>query len=203
VRLFFCGTMQLSIPQRQIKFLSKQCEGILLAILEKLELSAKIDPELVEELTMFFLRDIYRIDQQQRGSVSLAKTTGYWAFWIRKLKPIKDAKLTKNSSFNKNELTYVNEVVAIQFAMELVTEFRESGGFTDVVREECNRRDGEACNGVACFGKYVGNYLSFHDEFFKKYLTYSMRNRTFGPHHFAILIENIIYASCRKLSVGA
>lgn len=158
-----------------------------------------LDDDTLLEVAAFFLRDIYRIDQQQRGTVSIAKWAGYWAFWIRKLKPIsmvaKDAyyKITVEDAVN------INELIAIQFALEIVGEYRSEAKFEDRVMQACTLAAEDKCDGVECFWKHAEKYLNFGEEFFSEYIIYSMRNRTFGPHHFALLIENMIFASCRGL----
>lgn len=191
------------VPEKQVAFLATECELVFQAILTDLGVSAKIDSKIVRQLTAFFLRDIYRIDQQQRGSVSLAKHSGYWGFWVRKLKPISEAKLAGEFLLDE-ELEFVNEIVSIYFAIHLVQENRARepnitqlrGQQSDMVRSQCSIDKPGFCSGTNCFEKYVKEYLNFNERFFLKYLTYSMRNRTFGPHHFALLIEGLIYSAC-------
>ncbi|MCR8826968.1 hypothetical protein [Pseudosulfitobacter koreensis] len=196
--------MSSDVPEKQVAFLSAEFELVCYAILKDLGVKAKVDGKIVSQLTAFFLRDIYRIDQQQRGSVSLAKHAGYWAFWVRKLKPISDAKLEGPDYLSEDELEFVNEIVAIYFAIHLVLENRSRepdithvrGQQSDMVRSRCSKLRPQRCKGSTCFATYVKGYLNFNEGFFLKYITYSMRNRTFGPHHFALLIEGLIYSSC-------
>jgi hypothetical protein len=191
------------VPEKQVAFLATECELVFQAILKDLGVIAKIDSKIVRQLTAFFLRDIYRIDQQQRGSVSLAKHSGYWGFWVRKLKPISGAKLD-GDFLSAEELEFINEIVSIYFAIHLVQENRARehditqirGQQSDMVRVQCSEDRPGHCSGTKCFEKYVKEYLNFNKRFFLNYITYSMRNRTFGPHHFALLIEGLIYSAC-------
>lgn len=188
------------VPRKQVAFLAAECEAVCGGILKDLDISADLDPNIFRQLTTFFLRDIYRIDQQQRGSVSLAKHSGYWAFWIRKLKPISRPKMGANSFLDADDLDTINEVVAIFFAIQLVVEMRRSNQNTDMVRRECVRLQGaDHCDGVDCFNRYIARYIKFEDKFFLKSLCYSMSKRTFGPHHFAFLVEGLVYSSCEPV----
>jgi hypothetical protein len=194
--------MHNEVPDKQVAFLAAECEIVCNSILKDLDIEAEVDNHIVNQLTTFFLRDIYRIDQQQRGSVSLAKHAGYWAFWIRKLKPISKAVASENSYLSKDEIESINEVVAVFFAIQLVVEMRQSGSGGDIVRRKCLSDKANPCDGIVCFEKYITDYLDFENRFFLKTLAYSMRNRTFGPHHFALLIEGLIYSSCSVVSGG-
>lgn len=194
--------MRTEVPPKQTAFLAASCKKIVEQILDDLGVDAHIDHECILDLTEFFLRDIYRIDKQQRGSVSLAKLAGYWAFWIRKLKPISDAKPAHASSFDTDEIGTINELVAVHFSLELVIAHRRNGAFQDHVKDECDKIRSGTCDGVACVKKYADKYLNFKDEFFLKYIVYSMRHRTFGPHHFALLMENLIFSACDGIQVG-
>tara|TARA_R110002012_G_scaffold312190_1_gene522370 strand:- start:272 stop:907 length:636 start_codon:yes stop_codon:yes gene_type:complete len=196
------------VPYKQIEFLSDECTEVFKVILENLGVSADIDADLVDELSAFFLRDIYRIDQQQRGSVSLAKYAGYWAFWVRKLKPVSNPKFASDNPdeqyLTPRELKSINEIVSIYFAIELISDFRMRaedlkpvrGQQEDVVLTKCKKLKAGHCKGSTCFKNYTEQYFTFNEGFFLQYITYSMRNRTFGPHHFALLIESLIYSAC-------
>ncbi|WP_373356941.1 hypothetical protein [Pseudoroseicyclus sp. CXY001] len=194
-----------SLPSDEIKFFADRSYTILGEILSSLgvrEIEVNIDREINSEVTEFFLRDIYRIDKQQRGSVSIAKWAGYWGFWVRKLKPIKLIRPSTERGFeniSNNDAANINELVALHFALEIAAAHRRYGNFQDRVLENCSRAQNGLCDGVECFWKYAERYLNFSDEFFIKYITYSMRNRTFGPHHFALLVENMIFSACTGL----
>ena len=188
--------MKYMIPETQIAFLTERVEKIIISISINMGFKPEFSDELLEASTEFFLRDIYRLDEQQRGSITLAKFAGYWAFWIRKLKPIRSAKFISGDLKGK-KVADVNEVVALQLAVNLVLMLRKSGPFEDAVRNSCKDK---TCDGTDCFEEYTGKYFAFNKSFFREYIMYSMRNRTFGPHHFSLLIENFVYSSCRKLN---
>jgi len=194
-----------SLPNNEVQFFADRSYRIINDILASLGLTEadfELDKDILVELAEFFLRDIYRIDKQQRGSVSIAKWAGYWAFWIRKLKPVSIKDFSEDDghpNLTHEDVVHVNEIVALQFSLEIVAKYREFGTLEDLVFQKCKRVESGACDGVDCFWKYASHYLNFGEEFYSKYLTYSMRNRTFGPHHFALLLENIIFAACSGL----
>jgi len=192
--------MSTDVPDQQAAFLARHCLSIIGGILDDLGVTADINNDALLDCTEFFLRDIYRLDRQQRGSVSLAKYAGYWAFWIRKIKPLANANPTGETGFTNDDAIRINEIVAIRLALELVVVIREKGIFQDHVRENCLLVKSHQCNGVRCFLSFSKKYLEFNDEFYHKYLIYSMRHRTFGPHHFALLIENMVFAACEGIS---
>ncbi|MEO9517549.1 MAG: hypothetical protein ABJH45_10190 [Paracoccaceae bacterium] len=194
-----------SLPHNEVQYFSDRSFRIISSILVSLgveEEECEVDKDILVEVAEFFLRDIYRIDKQQRGSVSIAKWAGYWAFWVRKLKPISMINLDEGeeyASLTREDAVHINEIVALQFSLEIVAKYRESGGLEDLVFRKCTKVEAKTCDGVDCFWRYATRYLNFADEFYSQYLTYSMRNRTFGPHHFALLLENIIFAACSGL----
>lgn len=194
-----------SLPDSEVQFFADRSYRIISDVLESFGLTEadyELDKDILVELAEFFLRDIYRIDKQQRGSVSIAKWAGYWGFWIRKLKPISILDFKEGDAYpnlTHEDVVHINEIVALQFSLEIVAKYREVGALEDLVLKQCKQVESGDCDGVECFWKYASHYLNFGDEFYSKYLTYSMRNRTFGPHHFALLMENIIFASCRGL----
>lgn len=185
-----------SFSKNEKKFFSLSSYGVIQNFISHYEATIHIDKHTLAEVSDFFLRDITRIDKQQRGSVSIAKWAGYWAFWLRKLKPITVTERPESSNLSKEDAVNINEIVAIQFAFEVVSQFRMSSQLQDHVSRKCKKHKRGACDGLSCFKNHVNKYVNFEDEFYYNYIIYSLRNRTFGPHHFALLLENIIYASC-------
>jgi len=194
-----------SLPHNEVQYFADRSYRIVSDILESLGVSEtehEIDRDILVEVAEFFLCDIYRIDKQQRGSVSIAKWAGYWAFWVRKLKPISMVNLddeVEYENISHQDAVHINEIVSLQLALEIVAKYREFDGLEDIVGRHCKKIQNGECDGVSCFWKFAIRYMNFSDEFYSKYLTYSMRNRTFGPHHYALLMENIIFSACTGL----
>jgi len=193
--------MSANLPEEQVAFLTQRARRLISLILSQENIEANISTEVLTSVTTFFLRDIYRIDEQQRGDISLAKFAGYWGFWIRKLKPISDA---KDKEEDQNGVYHdINELVAIQFAVDIIVLLRAANPFNDNVWQTCDDDDKLKCNGVQCFKEYTLNYFGFHTNFFQNYITYSMRNRTFGPHHFSLMMESLMYSACVRSQFGS
>jgi len=68
------------VPPNQVIFLKNVALRFIRPILGSLGVNATIDENLLEDVAAFFLRDIYRIDRQQKESISAAKFAGYWGF---------------------------------------------------------------------------------------------------------------------------
>lgn len=186
------------VPEQQVTALSTLASKIINDILKRENVSADLNPNAMFDVSKFFLRDIYRLDAQQSGSVSIAKFAGYFGFWIRKLKPIENA-FTGTQNGSSKPVVDVNELVALNVGIAIIEEFRRAGVFTDYVGEKCPYTN--ECNKTDCFLRFAKRYFDFEDGYHKEYIMYSMRHRTFGPHHFAILFEQLLFSSC-KLSHG-
>jgi hypothetical protein len=182
------------LPKQQVAYLSNRCNRIIESILKQEGYEATVSKEILTAVTRFFLRDIYRIDEQQRGRISLSKFAGYWGFWIRKLKPISLAKDTKDPT--KKELQEINELVAISFSCEIVNLLRDTAAFEDFVWQDCSGDDDINCDGSKCFNSYVNQFMAANRNFFLRYVHYSMRHRTFGPHHFVLFLEQLMFSAC-------
>lgn len=185
-----------TVPQAQVIVLRDKSFSLISAILSSIKVEATIDKDILEDVAHFFLRDIYRIDRQQKSSISVSKFAGYWAFWLRKLKPISGPKALTDEAKKYSEARSINEIVSLQFGLEMLMKFRGSDGLSDNVMRSCKRKSEKLCDGSQCLKKYSEKYLDFDNEFYHEYIIYSLRNRTFGPHHFALLFENITFSAC-------
>lgn len=177
----------------QAAHLCKHAEFSIKTILKQVEIpeeSFRISESVLAEATNSFLKDIYRIDEHQRGDVSLSKFAGYWAFWLRKLKPI--------VMLEEGWPTDINERVALQFAISIIIATRSSSRFSDQIWVQCDADHETTCDGAKCFFLYIQGFLKFHNNFMEKDILHTLRKRTFGPHHFALLLEQLMYASCQK-----
>lgn len=149
------------------------------------------------------MRDIYRLSNEQTDSIAITKYAGYWAFWVRKLKPIRwafDRDHAEYGSQQENsELSNINELIALEIAITLLPSERvENVGppLADPNRSHCQK----SCNGVDCFNLYAKDFFSVHDRYNENYIIYSMRHRTFGPHHMTMLLDSIVFGSCSAYS---
>jgi len=114
-------------PEDQVVKFSVATERALILALEQngiTEANFSLSPLRVKMLSFYFLRDMYRIEHEQNGKISATKFAGYWAFWIRKIKPIGSAFDPTNENFGTKthlaEKTTINEVVAVDVGLNFL-----------------------------------------------------------------------------------
>jgi hypothetical protein len=140
------------------------------------------------EVATFLLKDLLRLATYQDDEISSTKFAAYWAFWIRKLKPVRVAWKTVDTV--RREVTDINERVALAVAFHFLR--RRNGTRTDSIRKLCSR----GCDGATCWSDYLDRYTRFHNNQFSEYLVYSLGKRTFGPHHLCAVFDSLVFASC-------
>ncbi len=183
-------------------------------ICEDMGLAVEISPAKIFDLAHAFTKDLNRIVSNQlhknkSDGVSIYKYAGYWAFWIRKTKPITYAVKKSNlqikpsgeygSSDFQDELLDINERVALEIALSLIVLSRKENLIeADTVRFQCSKK--EICDGSQCLIKYWRELFNFNEKGVLNYLIYSMRYRTFGPHHFVLMLQIISHGACNSYS---
>lgn len=146
----------------------------------------------IRQLAEALIKDLRRVEDNQGSGIALTKVVGYWAFWIRKTHPVIVAYEGKSDS-PQAEIPDINERVALEFAVSFIASQNRTGStIHDPFRSECK----QACDGSACVAKYAKYMLDVHDHVFEKYLIYSMRFRTFGPHHFVMMLDQMLISAC-------
>ena len=184
-----------SLPHNEIQYFADRSYRVVRGILASFGVEdgeAEVDRDILVEIAEFFLRDIYRIDKQQRGSVSIAKWAGYWAFWIRKLKPVSMAQIPGDQHYKSisiDDAVNINERVALQFAYEIVAEYRENVGLEDLVFSHCSKAKAGECNGVDCFWR---PYRKIHE----------LRGRIFLKLHHILYEKPHVWSSPFRASHG-
>ncbi len=170
-------------------------ETLLTKIAESQNVVFEFSDQVVAEVAYYFLRDLDRIDIDQNEDISTTKFAGYLAFWIRKLRPIQIVRADKGAAISREQITAINETISLEIAVRLIQSFKKHqniANFTDDVRLACPHE----CDGPPCFTRYAERFFSYLDEINKKYMTYSMRHRTFGPHHICTVLDHLIFAAC-------
>jgi len=118
-------------------------------------------------------KDLEKIAIYQKDRVNQLKTFGYFGFWIRKIKPIEQA--TRHGAAFKE----VNEYLSIWILGALVTRHYK------LIAEKDPSRKEEAATIIRTFDKLL------NDQKRMDYLVHCMRSRTFGPHHYVIMLQQI------------
>ncbi len=154
----------------------------------------RISDSRVRNLAFYFLRDILRIADRQSDEVSVTKFAGYWAFWIRKVKPIQYALRVVDGE--AVEVDEVNEKVCLELSLAFLEKQGKGHGdlLHDTVRSACQR----TCDGANCLKSYVSAFFAEENRPVHEYITYSMAFRTFGPHHMTMLLDQMVFASCHS-----
>lgn len=119
-------------------------------------------------------KDLEKIAIYQKDKVNQLKTFGYFGFWVRKIKPIEQA--SRNSSAFKE----VNEYLSIWVICSLVTRHYK------LIAKKDKSRTKEAGAAIAAVDKMIS------DSKRMEYLVHCMRSRTFGPHHYVIILQQMI-----------
>lgn len=190
-------------PEDQVVKFSVATERALILALEQngiTEANFSLSSLRVKMLSFYFLRDMYRIENEQNGKISATKFAGYWAFWIRKIKPIGSAFDPTNENFGTKthlaEKTTINEVVAVDVGLNFLAhegKGQPDGHVHDFIRYDCKTE----CNGSDCMLSYAQKFFEFRKNINQKYLLSSMSHRTFGPHHTTMLFEQLVFGGCR------
>lgn len=155
----------------------------------------RISKAKVLEVAECLVKDISRLIPVQHNQIADSKYAAYWAFWIRKLKPVTEAWIVHNG--HDVEVTDINERAALEFAIATL----KNGGkhANDLVRGQCNL----PCDGAACIDKYLTQYFQFANNHYSEYIVYSLGKRTFGPHHLCAVLDSFIFASCSRAQAAA
>lgn len=169
-------------------------------ITQELQIECQVSDKIVAELSKYFLRDINRLRERQSNRISCVKFAGYWAFWIRKLKPISLAFHVGSEKTTKDEVTHINELVALEVSISYILKvgnLSHTETISDPIRGACRLRLAGNCDGISCVRQSAYDYVRFDDAANLKYLVYSMRHRTFGPHHFVTNLDHMVFGACR------
>lgn len=115
--------------------------------------------------------DLVKLDLYHREGTQFSKFAGYVAFWVRKLKPITCAYDNDN-----NIVEDINEKLSVWLALELLRQ--------DYIKS--NKSSDELLRHFDQKAKLVLDPKQLN------YIIHCMRARTFGPHHYVIMINMMI-----------
>ena len=120
-------------------------------------------------------KDLEKIAIYQKDQVDPLKTYGYFGFWIRKVKPIEQA------TRYERPFKEVNEWLSLWVVVALVTRhYREKAGDNPVKRD---------------YARHISQKFTdlLNDPRRTDYLIHCLRSRTFGPHHYVFLLQQMVY----------
>lgn len=133
----------------------------------------EVPRSLLEEAAFNCAKDIYKIALYHPDGVEPLKAFGYMCFWVRKIKPI------VNPTKNGNPFDQINELISIHLGAALCLRY-------------ARQHPDDVPNGDADAVKRRAQVL-LNDNRRMDYLIHSMRYRTFGPHHYVMILQNIVY----------
>lgn len=177
-------------------------------VLKDLRVEANISKQILLDVIIHWGRDMKRIESAQSGDGSATKHIAHQAFWIRKLKPISNAypqdemdsaRLKRTTVRPTKEIVDINERVAIALACKALLLYVEKGIFFDVNLATDKALDpppGADVSRMRAFLKaYFREKISQADGTIYDNLLYSMRYRTFGPHHMTQILDQAVFGS--------
>lgn len=194
--------MSEQVDYDEVKIIAVASRLLIRKILIDLNIVCDVSDKIVAEMSTYFLRDLNRLREQQKEKVSSIKFAGYWGFWLRKLKPISNAFIRGSDRNNpRNEVAHINELVALEISISYILKIAgisdTGGSITDPIRGACSKHLSKECDGSECVKKSAYDFLRFQNAGNLKYLIYSMRHRTFGPHHFVTNLDHMVFGACR------
>jgi hypothetical protein len=127
----------------------------------------------IQEAAYSAAKDIYKITLYHPDGIDTMKVFGYFCFWVRKIKPVHGA-----TQYGK-PFRHINELLSIHMAAHLCVRFAENHP-TKIPNKDVEGVKRRALNFI-------------QDSRRVDYLVHSMRYRTFGPHHYVMILQNIIY----------
>nr|CAX84022.1 uncharacterized protein [uncultured bacterium] len=133
------------------------------------ELSAKA----VREVAWHSARDIQKLAIYQEDSVDPIKFFGYLAFWVRKLKPVRHAVAGGEA------ITDINEKLSVWILVSAASKYVSES--EDVFSKDDALAISDRLKRIVSDGNRMD------------YLVHCMRARTFGPHHYVIILQQAIY----------
>ncbi|OAN56863.1 hypothetical protein [Magnetospirillum moscoviense] len=133
----------------------------------------EVEPGWFDEVAANTAKDLEKLAVYQNEAVDPHKQIGYAAFWIRKLKPIKIAHTN-----DKKPFACVNEHLSLWLACEQLVSHMDAV-VADRGDQALKLRD-EVVSRIHRFLKDAKGI---------SYIVHCMRSRTFGPHHYVILLR--------------
>src|SRR4029077_19572145 len=190
------------VADEAVAAIAAATEVLVSEVAARLGVTCDVSKKTVFSVARYFLRDINRIRDRQDGSISSIKFAGYWGFWIRKLKPLSNAyRFGADKNDHNNEVIEINELVALEISVAFILRigtFAEHGVVIDLIRGSCSQRRDQTCNGAVCVKESAIDFMKFRDALNLRYIVYSMRHRTFWPHHFVTNLDHIVFCACKK-----
>lgn len=133
-------------------------------------------PGAFDEVANNASKDLEKLALYQEDSIDPLKQMGYAAFWIRKIKPLDQSEVQGKAAYVARE---INERLSIWLACEALRSH-----WTKVAKAD-SKESGRS----KAISSRIDSYLADADSM--GYLVHCMRSRTFGPHHYVMMLNNL------------
>lgn len=168
---------------------------------------AYMSDERIFEVASYLLRDLGRIEHDQKGKVSITKYVAYLGFWFSKLKPINGVYTTSEEGA-QSEICDINERVALVLmdrvfwsivyadkdsSPSVWADCEKAGG-----REKCSIALGNKSIKGLCYKLKNRNFLTDHEKRYQNYIVYGLRHRSISPYFLVNYLDEGIFYSCEN-----
>lgn len=131
-------------------------------------------------------KDIEKMAIFQGDDVDPFKLFGYMGFWVRKIKPF-----SKAFDHNNKVVIDINERFSLWLIRDATLLYLE--------KKKVDKIDPNSA-GMQFTQEQIDKCSARFDAFFNNeerflYVLHCMQNRTYGPHHFVVLIQNMVYGA--------
>lgn len=175
-----------------------------------MDVRANLSKGLFYDAALHWKADMDRLRKADDKGIRPAKHVAYLAFWIRKIKPITDAykveavrnyKTQGRAVPAEEEITDINERVAIRLAFEHLAGFARNGEllFHDETQGEDRRITYNKQKFRDAVKRYSQQKLGVDGKCVLDTLIHDMRYRAFGPHHLVHIFDQFVFNLSKEM----
>jgi|SRR5580698_3801460 hypothetical protein len=172
------------------------------------EPSKVVSPEKLLEAVRYALRDLDRLEVDQKQEFSITKYVGYLGFWFAKLKPLTNVQLrAEGVGTTSVEVLDVNEKVVFPLLRRLLLRMtRKAQEMVPALWRTCsNVKCAKAGDGKLgkCFFKKIDAFLVALGGRYHEYLFYTLRYRPASPYILVAVLDQAMHFSCETACPAA
>lgn len=152
------------------------------------------------QVASYALRDIRRLEQDQKKGVSVSKYVAYVGFWLGKLKPV--GKVSLNRNHQTDEILDINERLVLPLMDRLLLMMARANPaiwpspWRDCSVTACTRDfSGKPVRGE-CYRIKNRAYRKAYQKRYSDYIAYGLRHRALSPYHLVSYLDQAMYMSC-------
>ncbi len=164
---------------------------------------AVISSEKLRDVVRYALRDLKRLEVDQKSEVSITKYVGYIAFWFAKLKPLTRVDMLADGvGTGSAEIMDINEKIVMPLTARLLAAIVFANPqLTPTIWSTCGIKQcgttGADGPGI-CFFKKFERYLFGGTGKYQQYIWYCLRYRPSNPYTLVSLLDEALHFSCES-----